>query len=177
VGADEAAEEGHEERRAHALVADVGDDESDPPVLEREGVVEVAADLPRRVEGRGDLPARRLGQRVGQEVLLDLPADLELPFELARVVALSVLEPLLLERGRNAGAKHDRVEGLGQVVRGAELDRAGDAVDLVDGRDHDDRNVPEHGIRPHALEDLETVHLGHHDVEEHQVDRVRGEDV
>ena len=51
------------------------------------------------------------------------------------------------------------------------------ALDLVDGGDHDDRDRPQRGVRPQALEHLEAVHLRHHDVEEHEIDRARREDL
>jgi hypothetical protein len=60
VGAQEASEQAHEESRADSLVADVGDGQGDPAVGEREGVVEVAADLAGGVKGAGDLPSRGL---------------------------------------------------------------------------------------------------------------------
>ncbi len=152
------------------------DDERHAPVLQGERVVEIARDLARRMEGRGDLPAGRLRQRVGQEVFLDLPPDLEVSLELAGMEAVGVLEPFLLERRGHARAQHHGVERLGKVVGGAELDRAGDAFDLVDRGDHDDRDRPERRVLAHPLQHLEAVHLRHHDVEEHEVDLARAED-
>ena len=122
VGTQEAAEEGHVERGADSLVADVAEREGDPAVLQGEGVVEVARDLASGMERGRDLPAGRLRQGLGQKLGLDLPSDLELPLELARAVPRGVLEPLLLERRRDAGPQDDGVERLGKVVRRAELD-------------------------------------------------------
>src|SRR5206468_2350064 len=115
------AKERHVEGGAHALVADVRDDERDGAVGRREAVVEVAAHLPRRLEHGGDLPSGRLRQGIRQEVALDLAPDLELPLEAANVEALAVFEALTRESGRDARAKHDGVEGFGEVVGGAEL--------------------------------------------------------
>ena len=106
---------------------------------------------------------------------LDLAPDLGAPLELARAVARGVFEALLLERRRHAGPQDHGVERLREVVRRAELDGSRDGLDLVDRRDHDDRNRPEHRVGAHPLEDLEAVHLRHHDVEEDEVDRPRGQ--
>ena len=57
VGAEQAAEEGHEEGRPHALPAHVGDDEPNAADGEPERVVEVARDLGGRAEAGVDLPA------------------------------------------------------------------------------------------------------------------------
>ena len=59
---------------------------------------------------------------------------------------------------------------LGQVVRGAHLDAAHDALELIDAGDDDDRQVTERGIGLHGLERLVAVHLGHDDVQQHDVD-------
>ena len=60
-------------------------------VGQRDEVVEVAADLARRPVVGGDLPARQVGQRAGQEVLLDQPGDLQLLLEALAAADLGLL--------------------------------------------------------------------------------------
>ena len=63
-----------------------------------------------------------------------------------------------------------RVERLGQVVVGAELE-PDDLVDVVAlGGEHDDRRVGALGQRADAAADLEPVDAGEHDVEQHHVE-------
>ncbi len=50
-----------------------------------------------------------------------------------------VAQPLLLEAGADARPQQHGVERLGKVVLRPQLDAAHDAVDLVEGRDHQDR--------------------------------------
>jgi hypothetical protein len=77
-GPNEGAEEGHVERRAHAFVAHVGDDKAGiPRIHQREGIVEIAAHFPRRLEVSGHLPARHPREGIGQKAELDLTGDLE----------------------------------------------------------------------------------------------------
>ena len=68
---------GHDQRRGHALVGDVADHEHDPAVRQRDEVVEVTADGPGRAVERGHVPARQVGQLLGQELLLDELRDLQ----------------------------------------------------------------------------------------------------
>ena len=44
-----------------------------------------------------------------------------------------------------------------------------------DRRDHDDRQMPQLGVGLQVLEHLVPVHLGHHDVEQHQVEWLRAQ--
>jgi hypothetical protein len=67
---------GHDQRGGHALVGHVTDDEHDPAVRQRDEVVEVTADGPGRPVERGHVPARQVGQLLGQELLLDQLRDL-----------------------------------------------------------------------------------------------------
>jgi len=65
-----------------------------------------------------------------------------------------------------------RVEGLGQVVVGAEFE-ADDAVDLVAARgEHQDR---QRAVLPPRLAQIETVAIGEHGVKNQQVERAAPE--
>ena len=55
--------------------------------------------------------------------------------------ALEVVQPLLRQARVDPRAQDHRIERLREVVVGAGLDAANDAVDLVDRRDHDHRDV------------------------------------
>ena len=115
-GAQHAAGGGHHERGGHALVGDVADDEADLAAGQRDDVVEVAADLARGpVVGR-DLPARELGELLGQEVLLDQLGDLELLLEaLARGRLGLLLAHELADPQRRRGLRGEVVEQLAVV--------------------------------------------------------------
>ena len=91
--------------------------------------------------------------------------------DLLEVLALEVVEALARDAGVDARAQQDRAERLGQVVVGAELDAAHDAVGLLDGGDHDHRQVAQGGVRADALEHLVAVELGHEHVEQDDVER------
>ena len=94
---------------------------------------------------------------------------LELPVPLAHLVA----QRFLLEARSDPRAQQRRIERLRQVILGAELDAAHHALHLADRRDHDHRQMPQLGIGLQVLEHLVPVHLGHHDVEQHQVEFLR----
>lgn len=97
--------------------------------------------------------------------------------ELAKEVALLISQALLLEARRHPGPQQHRVDGLEQVVLGAHLDTARDAVDFVDRRHHDDGNVAQLAVGLERLQRLVAVHLRHFDVEQHQIDRVVAQDL
>ena len=89
--------------------------------------------------------------------------------------ALEVVEPSLGQPRVDPRPEDHGVERLREVVVGPRLDAADDALDLVDGGDHDHRHVTPAGCRLEPLEDRDPVELGHDDVEEHDVDRPLGE--
>jgi hypothetical protein len=74
----------------------------------------------------------------------------------------------------HAGQQFARVEGLAQVVVGADFE-ADDAVDVLAlGGEHDDRGAVVG--RAQAAADRQAVLAGHHQVEHDQVDRVAQQD-
>jgi hypothetical protein len=83
---------------------------------------------------------------------------------------LAVAQPLLVERGVDPRPQQDRIERLRQVVFGAGLDRTHDAVELVERRDHDDRDVARRFRRFQAAEHLEPADPGHHQIEQYEIE-------
>ena len=68
----------------------------------------------------------------------------------------------------NAGEQFARIEGLGDVVVGAEF-QTHDSVDVFTaGREHDDRRHVLGGAQ--TAQDLQTVFTGHHEVENQGVE-------
>jgi hypothetical protein len=80
--ADETAKQGHEERRAKALVAHIPNDEHDgTPGRQQEGVVKVARHLAGRTQHSVELHSPRGRERFGQEIALDVAGDVHLARE------------------------------------------------------------------------------------------------
>jgi hypothetical protein len=69
------------------------------------------------------------------------------------------------------------VDGLGQEVVGAALEPLDLVGRLIEGGDHDDRDVLGAGAGFDAAADLEPVHARHHHVEEDHIDALPGADV
>ena len=86
-------------------------------------------------------------------------------------------QPLPFEQRADARAQQHRVERLEQVVLRAHFDRAHHAVDLVQRGDDDHRHRPHALVPPHPFQHLKAVHHRHHDVEQHEVEGLRGDAV
>jgi hypothetical protein len=111
---------------------------------------------PRRVE----FPHLQRGRRPGERS------------DLAQILLFIVTQPLLLDAGREAGFQQGKLEILGQKILCPQLDGLDHAVHfLVQRRDDDDRQVAGTGGGLEGLQHLEAIHLGHHDIEQHQVER------
>ena len=65
-------------------------------------------------------------------------------------------------------------ERLGDEVGGAQAQRADGGLFRRHGRDHEHRQVLEAGIGLDPLQQLQAVHLGHHDVEQQQIELLGG---
>ena len=102
-----------------------------------------------------DLVDDRLGQEAGEDV--------------ADAIALDLDEPALGEPRVDPGAQQRRIERLREVVLGARLDTAHDAVQLIDRRDHDHGDVAQAWVALDVLEHGEPVELRHQDVEQNHV--------
>ena len=86
-------------------------------------------------------------------------------------------QPLPLNQRPDARAQQDGVERLEQVILGAHFDGSDDAVDLIERRDHDYGHRAHAAVLPHPFEHFEAVHHRHHDVEQHDVERLGGDAV
>lgn len=80
--------------------------------------------------------------------------------------------------GRRGGATHERVhaahqlhhaERLGQVVVGAGIEAAHRVELRALGREHHDGQVLRGRVLPQHVQDLQAVHLGQHDVQQHEL--------
>ena len=79
------------------------------------------------------------------------------------------------DEAAHAGEQREIVDRLGQEIVGAGIE-PGDAVArLVERGDHDDRDMGDLGIGLDAAADFETVHAGHHHVQQHDVGQFRGD--
>ncbi len=96
----------HDQRGRDALVGDVADHEHDPPVGQRDEVVEVSADRPGRAVERGDVP-----------LLLDDLRDLQLLLDPLPLAGFGLLLPDQLadphRRGRVAGQRVEQPQVVG----------------------------------------------------------------
>lgn len=149
--------------------------------LEREKVVVVAADLGCRRHQADDLDAVERDLALRQHRALNGPCKLELGrlspvLGLARfgeallVLALALARPLAVERGADTRLEQHRVERFREVVVRAELDAARDALGLAERGEHDDPNLAHPLVGLDPAKHLVTVHLGHHDVEQDEVE-------
>jgi hypothetical protein len=64
-----------------------------------------------------------------------------------------------------------RLEGLREVARRALAERGVAALVVATGREHDHRQLAEALVRPDEAQDLDPVHVGHVEVEQHEIDR------
>ena len=96
---------------------------------------------------------------------------------LLEVLLLLIPEPLLLEARRDTCPQEHRVERLGKKILGAALDAPDDVGHVVRGGDHDDGNVPRGRVVLDVAQRLEPVQLRHHDVQQHEVERLGGDQV
>ena len=112
-GADQAAEQCHEQRGPHALVAHIADHQSDAlAVGDGERIVEIAGHFSRCFQPAGDLPPFRLRQMRWQKTGLNAAADRE--FTLGRFFRVLQVALCLLAGGdvvENA-AEADRLPGF-----------------------------------------------------------------
>ncbi|HJU57110.1 MAG TPA: hypothetical protein VJ774_00005 [Actinomycetota bacterium] len=99
------------------------------------------------------------------------------PVDLLDVLSLKVVQSLLHQSGPHTCAEEHRVDRLGQVVIGAELDASNRARDVVDRGDHHYRQMSQPGVVLQPLEDLVPVDLRHNDVQQDHVEALRAHEV
>ena len=174
--ANEALGTRHEQRCRHALARDVSHQEAQHPVLGDEKVVEVAADLPRRLHAGAQIDRKvraRCRKRLRHHRHLQPPRRVELLLQTSEMGVDLVAQALLLERRAEARFQQNRIEGLEQIVDGPELDATRHAVQLGQGRNHDHGKVAQPRLILEPGEHLEPIDLRHHHVEQDEVEAVR----
>jgi len=72
-------------------------------------------------------------------------------------------------------AQQNRIERFWQIILGPGLDAADDALGLRQGRDHDHRNAAQPLIRLHTHQHVKAVDIGHHQIEQDEVELIVGE--
>src|SRR6266566_2413653 len=144
---------------------------------------------PMGLEGVGGAAGHDQLGEVRREEALETPEPLELgdllrdtPLqglielgELTPISSLLIVESLFLETSADPGLKKHWVERLGEVVLGAELDAPHHTVDLVERRDHQNRDIAKHGIGLQLLEHGVPVEIRHHHVEQDEIERALDE--
>ena len=63
--------------------------------------------------------------------------------EIGRLRTHLIMKTFAFDGCGDARAQQGRIERLRQIIVGTEFDAANDALDLVDGRNHNDRDVPQ----------------------------------
>ena len=109
-----------------------------------ETVVKIAADFARRLHEGMHIHrlCGRTGRKLsGQHAELQRTRGIHLFLQPHEISPHLVAKALLFQQGANACTQQNRVEGLVEVILGAKLNAPDDAVDLVERRNHDDRNV------------------------------------
>src|SRR6476646_9820319 len=121
--------------------------------LAREDLARHPLEDPRELAERVFAGGDRVEARSVEGLSLDRRRGVDDLADLLQILELQVVQPFLRQRRVQPGPEHCGVEGLGQVVGGADLDAADDAVELVHGRDHDHRQVTEAivGLDPRQL--------------------------
>ena len=89
--------------------------------------------------------------------------------QLLHAQRVEITQALLVDRGGDAHAEQRGVEGLGQIILGACLDAAHRRFDLLRAGNHDHRQR-ERGLLLDRLQQLQPVHLGHLDIEQHEIE-------
>jgi len=89
---------------------------------------------------------------------------------------LHVVESLL-ERELRVDSRHDegQVQRLGDIIVGALFESLDGVVVGIAGGHHDDGQLGQRAFLSQSPQDFESIDLGHHDVEQHEVEGVRFE--
>lgn len=129
-------------------------------------------DAPAALAGRGDQQDRRLAGLHGRDAagIAEIEA-------VGRGLAHPPLVHHHLEAHQRAGAREQRqiVHRLGEEIVGTAFQRLDPVGDLGKRRHHDHRNVRGVRIGLDPAADVEAIHLRHHDVEQDDVGRRRGD--
>ncbi len=93
---------------------------------------------------------------------------LGLQFDRERLLAVTQL--FSFQRCIDTRGKQHRIKRFRNIVFGSRLDAAYDAVDLVECRDHNDRDMLDSRIILQSEQYFETIHIRHHQVQQDQVE-------
>ncbi len=130
-----------------------------------EGVVDFVG------EGGGEL-AEGFLPMLAEHALVEL-VDGELHFD---ALFQLVLELLDAEGGAGAGEEFGLFDGLGEVIMAADLESADLVLHFKFGGEEKDGDVAGVLVGLEAAADFEAVHLGHHDVQNDDIDGLFGEE-
>ncbi len=124
--------------------------------------------------------APRGGQEVAHHFVADVAAEERADEAVAQLEVLGQPADLLLlapqdELGLDPREHHREVERLRHVVVRPQAQRLHHVLGRVPGGGHDDREVGLRDLPPHALQHVDAREAGHHDVEQHEVERLPGE--
>lgn len=70
-------------------------------------------------------------------------------------------------------AQQNRIERLGQIIFGSAFNAPHDALQFVQSRNHDDRDVARLRVFLQTLQHFVAIHMRHHNVEQHDIERPR----
>ena len=88
---------------------------------------------------------------------------------------LGISEGLLFQACADAGFEQRGIEWLWQIILRARLDATHHALQFIQRRDHDHRNIPRLCIRFQFPQHRVAVHFRHHHIEKHQIERRRAD--
>ena len=127
-------------------------------------------DIRKTVRDRALSCLQSIGNRLWKDVVEETLGPFPLDFDLAEILTFSITKALSLQGGANPGSQQHGVKRLREEVVCAHLDASRDAFGLIEGRQHDHRNLAQLLIVLKLLKRLETVHDRHHDVKENDVE-------
>jgi hypothetical protein len=123
-------------------------------------------------DDRGQRRAEIVHDHVAHVVaqVLDFLQALVIALQLLEERALAIAAAFLLEGDADARLEQRRIERLGEVILGTRFDAAHHRLHFIERRDHDHREVPQTIVRLDLAQHFVAVHVGHHDVEQHEVE-------
>ena len=173
---DHRAAHGHEQGCGDAFTTDVGYHEGDVVVVDTEEVVEVASHILGRLHGGVDVElvadVGERGKLIREDILLDLAGDGQFFLQRLqlRMLFLRLMDVMDLTDGLLDGhIQVVHIDRLGDKVEGAAVHGLADVQHITVGTHHDD---PQGWIMLliHIRQQLQTVHHGHVDVAEDNLD-------
>ena len=160
----------HEQSCGNPLARHVRNGEPDTAPVEEDEIVEVAADSPGVLHVRVQLVAGARRKVSREDRALHLPGYLKLVLQLDQLLpSLNGLAPLdeIVQRPINRQAQVGEIDGFGDEVESPPVHRTANVADVaVGGDDHG----PDVRSNRYPLQQFESVHAGHVDIRNHQVE-------